>query len=129
MHRGEADYRAGLTDQVIRLGIKIHRRLGPGLLESVYEKCLGWELQQANVEFPRQVPLPVVYEGIRIASGYRADIVVKRELILETKSIELILPIHESQMLTYLRLSGCRIGLLMNFYSVLLKNGLWRFVL
>ncbi|MBV9251294.1 MAG: GxxExxY protein [Acetobacteraceae bacterium] len=114
---------------MIRLGIKIHRRLGPGLLESVYEKCLGWELQQANVEFPRQVPLPVVYEGIRIASGYRADIVVKRELILETKSIELILPIHESQMLTYLRLSGCRIGLLMNFNSVLLKNGLRLFVL
>ena len=114
---------------MIGLAIKVHRTLGPGLLEEVYEECLFWELGQSGLTCARQVTFPLIYGGVRLPRGYQADIVVGNCIILEIKSIERILPVHESQMLTYLRLSGCRIGLLMNFNCPLLKGGLRRFVL
>jgi GxxExxY protein len=118
----------GLTDRIIRLGIKIHRKLGPGLLESVYQECLCWELRHDNLAFQRQVPLPVIYEDVHLACGYFADIIVDQQVIIELKSVERILPVHEAQTLTYLRLSGCKLGLLMNFNAVMLKDGLRRFI-
>jgi GxxExxY protein len=116
------------TKQIIGLGIKVHRKLGPGLLESVYEECLCWELAHDNLPFERQVPLPLIYENVRLACSYHADIIVDQTVIIELKSVERILPVHEAQTLTYLRLSGCKIGLLMNFNSVMLKDGVRRFV-
>jgi GxxExxY protein len=117
-----------LTQRVIGLAIKMHRKLGPGLLESVYHQCLCWELQNDGLPFEREVPLSIVYEDMRIDNGYRADIIVDRTVLLELRSVERILPVHEAQTLTYLRLSGCTAGLLMNFNNVLLKDGLHRFV-
>ncbi len=118
-----------LSERIIKLAIDVHRQLGPGPLESAYEECLCYELQQGGVEFLRQVPLPVVYKDVRLECGYRMDIVVERELVIEINAVERLLPIHEAQMLTYLRLSGHKIGLLMNFHSVALKDGLRRLVL
>ena len=124
----DAGAEAGLTGQIIQLAIKVHRRLGPGLLELVYEACLCWELEQAKLAHERQVPLVVRYEDVRLACGYRADVIVARDVILEIKSIEHILPLHEAQVLTYLRLSGCKFGLLLNFNTVLLKDEVRRFI-
>jgi len=124
----EVGAEAALTGRIIQLAIKVHRRLGPGLLESVYETCLCWKLEQAKLVHERQVPLTVRYEDVRLACGYRADIIVTQGVILEIKSIEPILPLHEAQVLTYLRLSGCRFGLLLNFNTVLLKDGVRRFI-
>lgn len=118
-----------LSPRVIGLAIDIHRHLGPGLLESAYEECLCFKLKQAGIAFRRQAPLPIVYKDIRLDCGYHMDILVERELIVEIKAIERILPIHEAQMLAYLRLSRVRVGLLMNFNSVVLKDGIRRFVL
>ena len=117
-----------LTERVIGFAIDVHRQLGPGLLESAYEECLCFELKHGGIEFSRQVPLPVVYKEIRLDCGYRMDLVVQQELIIEIKAVEKLMPIHEAQVLTYLRLSGCRIGLLMNFNSLVLKDGLRRFM-
>ena len=117
-----------LTDRIIRLGIKVHRKLGPGLLESVYHQCLCWELHHAGLDFEREVSLPVIYEDMHMDRGFFADIVVAKTVLLELKAVEHILPVHRAQTLTYLRLSGCAIGLLMNFNVVLLKDGLHRFV-
>ncbi len=116
------------SNRIIGLAIKVHRKLGPGLLESVYEECLCWELAHADLAFQRQVPLPVVYEGDRLPAGYFADIIVEQSVLIELKSVERILPVHEAQTLTYLRLSNCKIGLLMNFNTTLLKDGLRRFI-
>jgi GxxExxY protein len=121
--------RAELTEEVIGLAIKLHRRLGPGLLESVYEKCLCFEFQQAGIEFQRQVDVPIVYEDVAMDAGFRADIIVDRELILEIKAVEKLLPVHEAQLLTYLRMSGYHIGLLLNFNALRLKDGIRRFVM
>ena len=118
----------GLTDRIIRLAIKVHRTLGPGLLESVYNHCLSWELRHDDLEFQREVPLAVIYENTRLNCGYVADIIVAQTALLELKSVERILPVHEAQSLTDLRLSGCKVGLLMNFNSRLLKDGLRRFI-
>jgi GxxExxY protein len=122
-------HETGLGERVIGLAIAVHRHLGPGLLESAYEECLCLELKEAGIAFRRQVPLPVVYKSVRLDCGYRMDIVADNELVIEIKAAERLLPIHEAQMLTYLRLSGVRAGLLMNFNSVVLKDGLRRFVL
>ena len=118
-----------ITDRVIWLAIDVHRHLGPGLLESAYEECLCFELKQSGISHFRQVTLPVVYKDVRLDCGYRMDIVVEGQLVVEVKAVERVLPIHEAQMLTYLRLSGHKVGLLMNFNSVVLKDGLRRFVL
>jgi GxxExxY protein len=131
-HReGMADIlpRDPLTNRVIGLAIGVHRELGPGLLESAYEECLCFELKQSGIVFGRQVPLPIVYKGARLDCGYRLDVVVQGELIVEIKSVDHLLPIHEAQLLTYLRLGGQKVGLLMNFNSVVLKDGIRRLVL
>ena len=104
-----------LTERVIGLAIEVHRALGPGLLESAYEECLCLELERAGFGYARQVPLPVVYKGRRLECGYRLDVVVESALILEIKSVEQLLPIHDAQLLTYLRLSRQKVGLLVNF--------------
>ncbi len=122
-------HNSALSERTIKLAIDVHRQLEPGLLESAYEECLCFELGPCGVTYARQVPLAVVYKEVRLDCGYRMDIVVERELIIEIKAVERILPIHEAQMLTYLRLSGNRVGLLMNFNCVVLKDGLRRFVL
>ena len=122
-------HESGLGERVIGLVIDVHRHLGPGLLESAYEECLCFELAQAGMAHRRQVPLPIVYKDIRLDCGYRMDLVIKDELIVEIKAVERILPVHEAQMLTYLRLSRLRAGLLMNFNNVVSKDGLRRFVL
>ena len=118
-----------LSERVIGFAIDVHRHLGPGLLESAYEECLCFELAQAGLAYRRQMPLPVVYKDVRLDCGYRMDVVVDQQLIVEIKAVERIMPIHEAQMLTYLRLSDHLIGLLLNFNSVVLKDGLRRFVL
>ena len=118
-----------LTEQVIGLAIKVHRGLGPGLLESVYEECLCHELAAANIQFRRQHAIPVVYNSIQMECGFRADLIVSDRLLVEIKSVERFAPIHEAQLLTYLRLSKLRIGLLLNFESVRLVDGIRRMVL
>jgi GxxExxY protein len=118
-----------LTGRIIGLAMRVHRRLGPGLLESAYHQCLCYELSQARLPFEQQVRLPIQYDDVEIESGYRADIIVGGEVILELKSVEQINPLHEAQLLTYLRLSSCRVGLLINFNTVSLTDGIRRRVL
>jgi len=118
-----------ISERVIGLAIGVHRALGPGLLESAYEKCLCWELEQSGIAYACQVPLPVVYKGVQLDCGYRLDIVVENELVAELKSVEKLVPIHEAQMMTYLRLSGLKVGLILNFNTLMLKDGIKRFVL
>lgn len=117
-----------LTRRIIGAAIAVHRELGPGLLEAVYEECLSFELALAGLSFSRQQPIPVIYRGTKLDCGYRADLIVCSRVIIEIKAIASIAPIHEVVMLTYLRLSGCRIGLLINFHSAVLKDGVHRFV-
>ena len=104
----------------------MHRALGPGLLESAYEECLCHELSSSGLRFRRQVELPVVYKKVKLDCGYKMDIVVLESLVLEIKTVEKILPIHQARLLTYLRLSGCRTGLLINFNVPVLKSGIKR---
>ena len=118
-----------LTEVVIGLAIEVHRSLGPGLLESAYEECFCYELTSNDVPHQRQVPLPVVYRSIKLECGYRMDVVVDGRLIVELKTVDRLLPIHDAQMLTYLKLSGIRTGLLMNFNTPVLKDGIRRLVL
>ena len=118
-----------LTERVIGAAIEVHRQLGPGLLESAYGECLCYELSTCGIAYDREVPLPLTYKGNRLECGYRMDIVVEGQIILEIKAVEEILPIHEAQVLTYLRLSGHQLALLLNFNTVLLKHGIRRFVL
>ncbi len=118
-----------MTETVIGLAIEVHRALGPGLLESAYQECLCYELKTNGIAFGRQVALPVVYKTVKLDCGYRMDLVVEDRLVVELKTIEKILPIHEAQLLTYLKLSGIRTGLLLNFNTAVLKNGIKRMVL
>jgi GxxExxY protein len=118
-----------LTDQIIGFAIEVHRHLGPGLLESAYEECLCHELSENAIAFRRQVPLPVVYKAVRLDCGYRIDIVVENRLILQLKATERLMPIHEAQVLTYMRLGGIRTGLLLNFNTPVLKDGIRRLML
>jgi GxxExxY protein len=115
-----------LTQRIIGLAMCVHSRLGPGLLESAYERCLCHELDKHDLPYARQVDLPLQYDDVRLDCGYRADIIVNKLVLLELKSIEHILPLHEAQLLTYLRLSGCRVGLLFNFNTTSLKDGIRR---
>ena len=118
-----------LTERVIGLAIEVHRHTGSGLLESVYEQCLCHELREAGIPFARQVAIPVIYKSVPIADGFKADIVVAREVILEIKAVAAILPIHEAQLHTYLRMSGLHIGLILNFNAPRLTQGIRRYVL
>lgn len=117
-----------LSEKIIGLAIAVHRQLGPGLLESAYEECLCFEFAEARISFSRQLALPLAYKGVHLDCGYRLDLVVESRLIIELKAVEKLMPIHEAQMLTYLRLSRCPVGLLINFNSVILKDGIRRFV-
>jgi len=117
-----------LTEQVIGLAIEVHRHTGPGLLESVYEQCLCHELRAADIQFERQVAIPVIYKAKPIGEGFRADIVVAHQVILEIKSVAAILPIHQAQLNTYLRMSGLHIGLILNFNANRLTDGIRRYV-
>ncbi|HZC17293.1 MAG TPA: GxxExxY protein, partial [Caulobacteraceae bacterium] len=110
-------------------GLKVHKALGPGLLESAYEHCLAYELVTRGISLRRQVALPVVYEGVRLDAGYRLDIVVEDLIVIEIKAVEAPSRLHEAQVLTYLKLSGHRLGFLMNFNVELFKNGVRRLVL
>lgn len=118
-----------LTELVIGLAIEVHRHTGPGLLESVYEQCLCHELRAADIPFERQVAIPVVYKAVPIGDGFKADLVVARKVILEIKSVSAILPVHEAQLQTYLRMSGLHIGLILNFNARRLAEGIRRYVL
>ncbi len=119
-----------LTEQVIGAAIEVHRELGPGLMESAYEECFCHEMHLRQVRFERQVPLPVRYKGVGLDCGYRIDMVVEDSLVLELKCVEHILPVHEAQLLTYLKLTGKRVGLILNFnVSVLTRGGIVRKVL
>ncbi len=118
-----------LTSKVLECAIEVHRVLGPGLLESVYEECLCWELNQAGLATLRQVPLPVKYKQVTMDIGYRIDVIVERQVILELKTVDKIAPVHEAQLLTSLRLSRLRTGLLLNFNAPVLRAGIKRMVL
>jgi GxxExxY protein len=117
-----------LTEQVIGLAIEVHRHTGPGLLESVYEQCLCHELHEAGIPFERQVAIPVIYKSHPIGDGFKADIVVAREVLLEIKAVAAILPVHEAQLHTYLIMSGIHIGLILNFHARRLVDGLRRYI-
>jgi GxxExxY protein len=117
-----------LTEQVIGAAIEVHRNLGPGLLESVYESCLAYELKQRALAFERQKALPLVYKAMRLDQGYRIDLLVEKQVVVELKVVEALTPVHEAQVLSYLKLSGCPIGLLMNFNVKLLTQGLRRYI-
>jgi GxxExxY protein len=118
-----------ITEAIIGSAIDVHRELGPGLLESAYEECFCHELHLRGLNFQRQVELPVAYKGLKLDCGYRLDVVVENSVVVELKSIEQISPIHQAQLLTYLRLSGMKVGLLINFNVAVLKNGIVRRVL
>jgi len=111
---------------VIEKCLMIHRKLGPGLFEHVYESILSFELSKCPIDIQRQVPLPVVWEGLLIEDSFRADLILDGKLIVELKSVEKCLPVHKKQLLTYLRVSGCKLGLLVNFGSSLLRDGIER---
>jgi GxxExxY protein len=113
-----------LVEKVIGCGITVHRELGPGLLESTYRRCLGWELAAHGIPFVEEVPVPVSYRGMRLNCGYRIDLLVDGWFVLEIKSVATILPIHVAQVMTYVRLSGSRQGLIMNFNAARLRDGL-----
>jgi GxxExxY protein len=130
MHRRDAESQRTneITKRVIGYAIDVHRALGPGLLESAYEECLCYELAEGHVLFRRQVALPVLYKGVKLDCGYRMDLMVDDLVIVETKAIESLSSIHEAQLLTYLKLSGKCVGLLINFNVPVLKEGLKRIV-
>lgn len=113
---------------IVHSSIKIHRALGPGLLESVYQKCLVYELKKARLKVRCEVPLPVRYENVKIESGFRVDMLVEDKIILENKTVKTIAPIHEAQLLTYLKMAKIRLGFLLNWNSVLMKDGIKRMV-
>lgn len=117
-----------LAKLVVNTGFKIHQTLGAGLLENVYEECLFYELNQIGLQVERQKPLPVVYENIVLETGYRIDLLIEGKLIIEIKSVEKLHDLHTAQILTYLKLSRCKLGLLINFNTSLFKNGIKRFI-
>lgn len=117
-----------VTGAIIDAAVKVHRALGPGLLESAYEACLTYELRKRGLKAVAQVPLPIVYEEVRLDAGYRMDLVVQDVVVVEIKSVEAVLPIHKTQLLSYLKLSDHKVGLLVNFNVELLKQGVTRLV-
>ncbi|HSJ68306.1 MAG TPA: GxxExxY protein [Anditalea sp.] len=117
-----------LSYQIIGLAIDLHSHIGPGLLESTYENALVYDLREAGMEVIQQVPMPFVYKKIKMDVGYRIDILVENKIIIEVKSIETLSPVHSAQLLTYLRLSGLKLGILLNFNCKYLKNGIHRVV-
>lgn len=117
-----------ITEKIIGSAIAVHKALGPGLLESAYEECLCFELADAGLNFKRQVALPVVYKGVKLDCGYRMDVVVEESVIVEIKAVERIIPVHEAQLLSYLKLTDIKVGLMLNFHVPVLKSGIKRIV-
>lgn len=117
-----------LSKIVFECGLKVHRALGPGLLESAYEECLFYELNKTGVHTEKQKGLPLVYNEVKLDIGYRIDLILENKLIIEIKAVEALNDIHIAQILTYLKLSGCKLGLLINFNSVLFKDGIKRII-
>jgi GxxExxY protein len=122
-------FEENLTKEIIGAAIEVHRQLGPGLLESAYEACLCYELRLQGIPFECQIPLPIGYKNVRLECGYRIDICVKDSVVLELKSVDEISDLHRAQLLTYLKLSGKKIGLILNFNVPVLKDGIVRMVL
>jgi GxxExxY protein len=117
-----------LTSAIIGAAIKVHRKLGPGLLESAYCVCLAYELQQQGLQVEREKPIPVIYEGIKLECGFRADLLVERSVIVECKAKDKLHPVDQAQITSHLRLLDLRVGLLINFHEVVLKDGIKRIV-
>jgi GxxExxY protein len=117
-----------LTHKIIGAAIEVHRQLGPGLLESAYEECLARELTLRGIFYERQKPIPVVYKSVKLDCGYRLDLLVEHRVVVELKAIEQLTPIHEAVVLTYLKLSGNTLGLLINFHVAVLKDGVRRYI-
>ena len=118
-----------LTGQIIGAAIEVHRELGPGLLESTYQACLAQEFSMRGLPFQREKPLPVEYKGHQLDCGYRLDFIVDEKVVVELKAVDEIHPVHQAQLLTYLKLTGCKVGLLINFNVPVLKDGITRRVL
>jgi GxxExxY protein len=118
-----------ITEIIIGCAIEVHRTLGPGLLESTYEECLAYEFKNLGLKFQRQIPVPVIYKDIKLDHGYKMDFLVEDQVVVELKSIDYIMPVHDAQMLTYLRIAKKKVGLLVNFKVTLLKHGIRRYVL
>ena len=116
------------TESIIGAAIEVHRALGPGLLESAYEACLAFELTGRGLKVDQQKPLPVLYCDVKLDCGYRLDLLVEGMVIVEVKAVDRLAPIHQAQLLSYLKLSGCKVGLLINFNVKVLKQGIWRVV-
>jgi len=116
------------TESIIGASIEVHRALGPGLLESAYETCLVFELTGRGLKVDQQKPLPVLYCDVKLDCGYRLDLLVEDMVIVEVKAVDRLAPIHQAQLLSYLKLSGCKVGLLINFNVKVLKQGIWRVV-
>jgi GxxExxY protein len=119
---------SALTEQIIGCAIKVHKALGPGLLESAYQECLYYELQKLGLYVEKQKALPLVYEDVKLECGYRIDLLVEKQVVIEVKSVEALADIHLAQVLTYLKLSNNRLGLLINFNVMLLKDGVKRVI-
>ena len=117
-----------LTRRIIGAAIEVHRRLGPGLLESTYEACLCYELELCGLQAKRQIPIPVIYREVKLDSGYRIDLLVQNEVVVEIKTVATLLPVHKAQLLSYLKHIGGGRGLLINFNEKLLKNGIKRLI-
>lgn len=117
-----------ISQEVIGAAIEVHRVLGPGLLESTYEACLAHELQCRTIRYARQVVLPVLYKGVTLDCGYKLDLLIEEQVVIELKAVELVLPIHRAQLLTYLKLTGCKLGLIINFNVPMLHKGIERVV-
>jgi len=129
MHEEMGEELERVASNVVDSGLKVHRFLGPGLLESAYEHCLSRELQVRGFSIGRQVWLPITYAGEKLEAAYKLDLIVENAIIVEVKAVESLTAVHSAQLLTYLRLAGCRIGFLMNFHVLLFKHGLKRVVL
>jgi len=117
-----------ITESIIGAAIEVHRALGPGLLESAYEACLTFELAQRGLKVERQKPLPVIYREVKLDCGYRLDLLVEEAIIVEVKAVDRLMPIHQAQLLSCLKLSGCKVGLLINFNVRVLRDGIRRVV-
>ncbi len=118
-----------LSKEIIGCAIEVHRSIGPGMLESAYEECLAYELMKKGLKIERQKPIPIVYKDIKLECGYRLDLLVEDTFILELKSVDEIAPVHQAQILTYMRFAKIRYGLIINFNVTVLKNGIRRYVL
>lgn len=115
-----------LTENIIGAAIEVHRKLGPGLLESAYQECLFYELTMMGFEVKKEVPQPIIYKEVQLDHGYRIDLLVEDKIVIETKTVEFLTDVHTAQLLTYLKLGGFKLGLLMNFHVELLKDGIKR---